>query len=236
MKKCPNCQLVYDDAVDFCLNDGTRLTAISSGSYDVPTQVIQPRASAGVPPRGTSPLLYVTIGVLAAGFAAALIFIFLVPSRPDESKRSGPSNGSPAGEAPQSAVTPPSANSAGEIPAQLVDPTMSPGGSWTGDWTGKSAYFTAKMDLTETSGRIDGRIVWTLMRSSNPAKGYKTGTSAVEFVRGSFDPTTRLAKLAGYRKDDPNDIIILDRYDLSLSTDKQTLSGKSKNGNFVLRR
>jgi len=92
MKKCPLCQQVFDDTNDYCLNDGTPLVVISSGAYDTPTQVFQTpqyTAAPSVQRSGASPVLYLLIGVLGAGFVAALIFIFAMPrgeEKPDPSE------------------------------------------------------------------------------------------------------------------------------------------------------
>ncbi len=67
-------------------------------------------------------------------------------------------------------------------------------------------------------------------------KMYKTGLTAIEYVQGTFDPASRMVRLRGVRKDDPNSLVILDRYALSLSEDGRTMSGRSKNGSFVLRK
>lgn len=65
---------------------------------------------------------------------------------------------------------------------------------------------------------------------------YKAGSTAVEYVHGSFDPATRGLKLAGYKKDDPNNIVIFDRYSMTLAVDNSSMSGKSRNGNLSLQR
>lgn len=211
---------------------------ISADAFSTSTQVIPTRDTVGhqPPPKGTSPILYVVIGILAAGFVAALIFIFVMPGRTDEAKKVEPANSPVAVNTapPVQLIT--NSNSVSPVSRRPVDPTLTPAGSWSGDWShdkGTSA-FTATAELTETGGRVEGRIVWTLVRSSNPQKMDKSGLMAVEYVRGTFNPATRLMKLRGYRKDDPNNLVIYDAYNLSLSADKQTLNGRSKNGVFRL--
>lgn len=55
--------------------------------------------------------------------------------------------------------------------------------------------------------------------------------SATEFVRGRFDPGTRVLTMAGYRKDDPNNVLVMvDNYRLNLSGDSRALGGKARNG------
>ena len=47
----------------------------------------------------------------------------------------------------------------------------------------------------------------------------------MEFVRGSYDPASRVLRLAGYRKDDPNSVIGLDRYHLVVADSGAIIGG-----------
>ncbi len=122
-------------------------------------------------------------------------------------------------------------------PPQTPVSTVNPSGRWAGDWNSKSTYFTAEAFFNEDgSGKVSGQITWTLRRTSNPKKADKVGSSATEYVQGTFNPVTRVLSLKGLRKDDPNNIVILDRYNLVVAADNQTITGRSIGGNFVLRR
>lgn len=242
MKKCPLCNNVFGDTNDFCLNDGTPLVGVGeSSAFHTPTQVFPTPVSGGFqqPSKSISPILYLIIGVLAAGFIAALIFIFVMPDRNDETKKTRQTD-HPTEKPTTNVQSPqPAVNAPSSIPGPPpADPTLTPSGSWSGDWTSdkNTSAFTAKAEFQETGGRVEGWIVWTLVRSANPQKMYKSGLTAVEYVRGTFDPPTRLMKVRGYRKDDPNNLVIYDAYNLSLSEDKQNLSGRSKNGRLRLNR
>lgn len=112
---------------------------------------------------------------------------------------------------------------------------VSPTGTWNGDWKSDSAAYTATMNLTETNGNVTGRIIWTLLRNNNQPKT-KSGLAATEYVEGIYDSATRMLKIHGVKKDDPNGLVILDNYNLSLSEDGSTMGGRSKNGVFNLRR
>lgn len=83
MKRCPKCGITLTDDNDFCLNDGARLIA-DIGTGDIPTQVIrQTPIDAKRVSSGSSPLLYLLIGVLGTGFTATMIFVYV--SRGNES-------------------------------------------------------------------------------------------------------------------------------------------------------
>ena len=117
-----------------------------------------------------------------------------------------------------------------------VNTKLTPNGDWSGDWNTQNSYFTATANFDEKNGNVSGRIIWTLKRTTKPEKIEKIGTSAVEYVEGKFDAETKLLSLRGVRKEDPNNLVILDKYTLSLSEDNKTLIGKSINGNFILKK
>ncbi|MFN0277892.1 MAG: hypothetical protein ACKVRN_04740 [Pyrinomonadaceae bacterium] len=242
MKKCPACYQIFGDENDFCLNDGTPLVVeYVSGSRpatELPTQFIPRRQNTVAAPGGSSNVLYLVIGILATALVGVGLYVFLAR---DQDKR-GDVTDSPkietAKETTVAAALPTQASLPPPRSAPPVDHSLSPAGTWNGDWSGRGgSYFTARVQLQETNGRVEGQIVWTLERSTNPKKMYKAGSVATEYVRGTFDPTTRKVFLAGYRKDDPNDIVIYDNYRMLLSADNKNLTGKSKNnGDFRLAR
>lgn len=246
MKRCPKCGLTLTDDNDFCLEDGTRLLADSGNqafggmqtSGEMPTQFVpRPQAVTGPLTTGSSPVLYLVIGVLATALAAVGVYLFLI--RNDGNKLETASSNTPQAISTPS-PTPPSPLPA--APAAALPPTaipgLSPSGAWSGEWVHRkqSSAFTAVVNLNELNGAVSGQIVWTLGRHTNPQKMYKTGLTATEYVQGTFDPVSRMVRLRGVRKDDPNSLVILDRYNLSLSQDGQTMSGQSKNGKFLLKK
>jgi len=248
MKRCPNCNQIFLDDSDFCLEDGTRLVVdsgnqafgVSQTSGEMPTQVVPlSQSAAAQPSTGSSPLLYLVIGVLATALAAVVVYLLLLR---DDGKKAeiavtdAPQANSAATFAPSTpSPSPTPITPAAAVPPSVI-PGLSPSGTWTGDWNSRSAHFKAAANLNESGGRVDGKILWTLIRHSNPQKSQKGGSTAVEYVRGTFDPTTRAITLAGYRKEDPDNIVVLDRYNLTLSADGKTMNGRSKSGgSFVLR-
>jgi len=257
MKKCPNCNQIFGDDNDFCPNDGTTLV-VDTGqmgfggfptSGEMPTQyVARPtqHVSLGAP---SSNIQYLVIGVLATALVGVGLYLFL--SR-DSAKQTSDPNGNlsqtnsavntPPSLTPGVAVPPENRNYTSTSSQPAVDPYISPAGKWQGQWTnGKGSAFGQVFTLTdEGNGRISGQIVHTLQQTINPQKMGKIGLTAVEYVQGSYDPNTRLIMLSGIRKNDPNDLIILDKYRLSISANNsvvagETVGGKSR-GQISLRR
>jgi hypothetical protein len=256
MKKCPNCNQLFTDDNMFCLEDGTSLLMVSDTgpnplvfptSGEMPTQYVErPVTAAAAVSKDASKWLYLVIGILATALVAVTAFLFLGrdTGKKDETadaKNALSQTGQKDPEATKN-VQPNTqssyvANTQGATPAPpTINPNLTPAGNWRGDWNSKTTYFTATASFTETGGKVSGQIVWTLQRTSNPKKLNKVGVSATEYVQGTFNPATRMVSLRGYRKDDPNNIVILDRYNLSLAENNQALSGRSISGNFVLRR
>lgn len=259
MKKCPNCGQFFSDENGFCLEDGTPLVwegpspgAVVSPSGDMPTQYIpRPLITSSVPvpaPRGNSNVLYLVIGVLATALVGLGAYMFLLG---DYGKQPAPvnngtsqANTAPASGSPQSPA--PAGNTVNAANPVSPPPAPVPNVVLTGKWSGEIAYpsgsaFSAQAELAEAApGQVRGQIVWTLLRTSNPAKRDKIGVSATEFVQGSLDPARRTLNLRGYNKTDPGGIIILDGYRLAVSADGQSMSGPSLGGKtpgrFSLRR
>ena len=243
MKKCPNCNQSFSDDNDFCLNDGTPLI---SDNTSQPTLIVNTPSSTAHPfnrvepgaSTGSSNMLYLVIGILATALVAVGVYAFLILENETTKRTEGSnspvttvaSSATPSLKPDATAILPPP-------PAPLAtNPGLTPSGNWSGDWSGRSSAFTATASFSEVNGAVTGQIVWTLQKSSNPAKSYKVGLTATEYVRGTYDAVTRLMKVKGIRKDDPNKLVIYDQYNLSLSENGDLLSGVSKNGNFRLRR
>jgi hypothetical protein len=225
---------------------------------NAPTQFISPPVTtAGQVPVNTIPgWVYMIIGVMGTALIALVAFIFLLQGGKDdpttvsttntevkkesvnETNRNANETALDIKERPAKQTVLPETSKAKEEEPKLpeVDPNFSPSGNWSGDWNSKSTSYVATAYLNESNGKIDGQINWTLKRTKNPKKINKVGSSATEYVRGTFNPRTGKIFLRGYRKKDPQNIVILDRYNLSLSKNNQQISGKSINGRFILRR
>ncbi len=107
-----------------------------------------------------------------------------------------------------------------------------PGGKWKGEWsTASGTLLVFDLTLTLNGNDLDGQVKWTLRRTVRPDKADKVGLSAIEFVRGKYDPTTGDINLTGYGKDDPNNVLVMtDVYRLKISSDGRRLTGAARNG------
>ena len=115
-------------------------------------------------------------------------------------------------------------------------------GPWRGTWLSDTFTYEAEMTLAaEPSGKVGGTIRWTLRRSPRASEQNKLGRTGVEHVRGEFHPALGLLVVEGYRKDDPDNILGLDRYRLAVGENRQTMAGVTRDhgtwkGRFFLRR
>ncbi len=248
MKKCPICNQIFSDDNDFCTNDGTTLIMESgqvgfvgfSTSGEMPTQYI-PRPNQGFSPAApNSSILYLVIGVLATALVGVGLYLFLTR---DSGKRTDDENANlskatsaastQSSPGPGVGATPAADRTPGPtVSGSTVAPIASPSGRWQGQWTnGKGSAFGQQLTLTdEGNGRVTGQVVHTLQQTINPQKTGKIGLTAVEYVQGTYDPNTRIIVLSGTRKSDPNGLIILDKYRLSISADNAVIAGETVGG------
>jgi hypothetical protein len=116
--------------------------------------------------------------------------------------------------------------------------TGSVAGEWRGVWTSPSGYvYSADITLNtgpscttcaaSGDGSIQGQIVWTLRKpGTNASAGLaaSVGLTATEFVKGEMKGEGFFV-LAGYQKDDPHNIIGLDRYRLAVAENGLVIGG-----------
>ncbi len=259
MKRCPNCNQLFTEDNMFCLNDGTSLLYVSETgqnptiiptSGEMPTQYIQhPLNPAPKAIENSSKWLYLIIGILATALVGMGAFLFTISGEKKEpvnqndtkiaessTKQNQIDNKLTKDE--QSFTNPTPINT----PVQpKINPNLSPAGSWSGDWNSNTTSFTANVTLQSTGDdKFSGQILWTLRSTTNPKKIGKEGMTATEYVQGNFDPATRTISLNGYQVNDPNGLIIKDKYKLVLAENNQQLNGFSfggkTRGKFNLRR
>ena len=105
-----------------------------------------------------------------------------------------------------------------------------------GEWTklNKNDLFTGIFKITiKNVGTVSGELLWTYLAidsSDNFLKEHykgKKGRSGIEYVVGTIDTKTNEIYFEGKSKDDPNDILGLDKYSLKLSANKKVLYGKT---------
>jgi hypothetical protein len=74
-------------------------------------------------------------------------------------------------------------------------------------------------------GNVEGAIGWTLRDSPSPLVASKLGKRGTEYVHGRYYPDSGALVVEGYRKDDPDGIIDLDKYRLVVSPAGKTIGG-----------
>ena len=96
---------------------------------------------------------------------------------------------------------------------------------YQGTWTMIETTYVFKFDLYlkhDTKSNVVGHFDWKVTnydKHSPSSKDYyepKLGSTAKEFVRGTFDPATKEYYLQGYKKEDPHRIISTDHYRLKV--------------------
>lgn len=218
MKKCPNCKQVFLDEYDYCLTDGVTLENFSGSDFNPADFSNAPTKAFAAPTlefnKTTKPSLPTLPGSFAKRnwwlyFAAALLVALI-------------------GVTSYLLLKP-------DSPTPTV--VLNPGGRWKGEWTSPNGnLYSAEVNLNdEGANNFSGQIVWTLKQAGSRRKD-KIGGTAIEHIQGTFNPQTRLLEAKGIRKDDPHNIVILDKYQLTLAEDNQSLSGNSLNGKMNLRR
>jgi hypothetical protein len=117
----------------------------------------------------------------------------------------------------------------------LAGDTNKLNGTWRGPSTDpKGILFFAEMHIkVAPDGTLAGDIHWTLKKLPRENEQTKIGLTATEFIRGRFDTQCRVFSFEGYRKDDPNSIIALDKYRLVLADNNSVMGGVTRNlGNW----
>jgi hypothetical protein len=113
--------------------------------------------------------------------------------------------------------------------AAMAQSAAALGGPWNGTWEGGNFRYEAVMSLNvDGSSNVDGSINWTLRVSPRANEQAKIGMKGVEYVRGKYYPDSATLVLEGYRKDDPNNILGLDKYRLVISPTGRTMGGLSE--------
>jgi len=110
-------------------------------------------------------------------------------------------------------------------------PVSAVSGVWHGTWTSKTHAYSAELTLAVTpDGTAEGAIHWVLRKTNRPELAKKVGMSGVELVHGKFFTDSAALIVDGYRLDDPNHILGMDRYRLILSDDRKLLGGPTYSG------
>lgn len=108
-------------------------------------------------------------------------------------------------------------------------------GVWKGEWSNPKGHLYAfEMKATVSSnGNVSGQFIWTLMKSPDSQEQQKIGLQGTEYVEGTYNPSQRLANIEGQSKNDPQNVIGLDKYRIFVSEDGQSITGDTANhGNW----
>ncbi len=244
MKECPNCKSIYEDDLFFCLQDGAALKKLSQrptapDPSSLATEVWPARQSQPMVSRSVFPYLVISFLLLVCLGLASVILVLnrdrLFGSSGNDLKPTNAEDPTPrpTTNAPENKPSPAAVSPTATPPRETRAPVANPTGRWKGDWSTKSGtLLDIEIDLFEMQeNRLDGQIKWTLRKTVRPDKMDKVGLSAIEYVRGTYDPASGGVRMSGYRKDDPNDVLVmLDEYRLSVSADGKKLTGEARNG------
>jgi hypothetical protein len=209
-----------------------------------PTEVLpisQPTSARPLPiTKKTSVLPYFLIAILlfvCVGLGAALLISnrdLLFGAANTNSQK--PANQPTPVQTPANSARPsPSPATPSPTPARSATPqaTVAIRGTWKGTWrtdSGTLFDFELRLDGLDDAA-LEGQIRWTMRRTARPDKEGKIGLSATEYVRGSFSEGDGSLSLKGYRKDDPDNVLVmLDEYRLKVSADGSRLTGLARNG------
>lgn len=113
----------------------------------------------------------------------------------------------------------------------LFGQVVTPAGTWKGSWDSPNgSVYSAIVELTVTpDGSVDGSISWTLKDTRRDDLRPKIGQSGTEYIHGTYDARCRVLTVAGYKLDDPKQILGMDRYELILAPNGRGLAGVTAN-------
>ncbi len=115
-------------------------------------------------------------------------------------------------------ATPKLARAGGIAVAQTDTQIVVIKGHWTKQNTTWNFSFTTEL-IIDKQNHVSGGLKWTVLRADASFYDYyktRLNTAATEYVTGTYDPVTNTIKMHGISKNDPNEIIGLDTYELKL--------------------
>lgn len=251
MKQCPQCNRTYgDESITFCLADGVLLSAPydpeATQRFPPPrstsparTEILPTQQSQPVEQKGKAKFIYAIVAVMAV-VIVTLAAIIIVPRMSREEKTANTNSDltnqtsnigaqqtpvAKTKESPLPPAPPSSAVNSNASSSVLTELT----GKWQGQWTSPEGYLYSaegNFDATGSSNGIQGNINWILKKSPRKSEQSKLGQGGVEYVKGSYDPEKRILAIAGYRKEDPHQLVGVSKYKLTLTEDHR-LEGDS---------
>lgn len=115
----------------------------------------------------------------------------------------------------------------------IISSAQSWTGLWEGTWSSPDGYvfeFTLQLE-DSSSNTVKGFFSWKFKKAPPNDTYYagKENTEALEYINGKTLNTYSLT-MEGYSKDDPNNIISLDRYTITCNEERTAFSGMSYYG------
>jgi hypothetical protein len=108
--------------------------------------------------------------------------------------------------------------------AAAIEPDIN--ATWHGFWRDHDNLFEADMKLSsDATNKVTGSIRLTLKKALSSELQNEINLSGTEVVRGEFSPSEGIVRLEGISKNDPNEVLSLDKFRLILSDDGKTLGG-----------
>ena len=113
---------------------------------------------------------------------------------------------------------------------------------FNGFWTKVNTTYIFEFELILNDAgptQVEGYFNWRLVkydekdRSSQEYYGKKIGLRAREYVKGTFDAKSNVYKLKGYKKDDPDNIIGIDTYNIRIVENGQLKGTTNANGSWL---
>lgn len=103
---------------------------------------------------------------------------------------------------------------------------------WDVEWRNPEGHFyTAELRLELQKRRwVEGTLTWTLRASPRAAEQTKLGLTGVEYIQGEYDEKSGLLVFEGVRVEDPNTILGMDKYRLTVDSTGTSITGKTSHG------
>jgi hypothetical protein len=103
---------------------------------------------------------------------------------------------------------------------------------WEVEWHNPEGhYYTAELRLEILKRRsVTGALTWTLRASPRAEELSKIGLSGVERFEGTYDENTGALEFKGVALEDPNTILGMDEYRLTVDSSGRNMTGKTSHG------
>lgn len=124
----------------------------------------------------------------------------------------------------------------------VSSPLLSQTQTYYGTWTKVNTTYIFDFELTLRTGNsesVSGSFLWTVVMydeenfMSKVNYQNKINFKAIEYVKGVYNSDTGVCHLKGYKKDDPDNIIALDTYQLKINQNGELGGTTNSNGSWL---